>query len=883
MTRNLKRDALREHQEPGQANMQRRTSSRFLSPFFLILFVAGALAQGTSGNIAGTVTDPTGAVLPNATVTILNPISGYKQTTQTDANGQYHVANLPFNRYHMSVVLQGFSSATKDAAIRSASGTTVDFQLAIASSSQSVTVEADAADMVNSDPTSATTVDRSLFAKLPTASTSAPLSSLVTLSTPAIASDSNGLFHPMGEHSDTTYSIDGQPVSDQQSRVYGNQLSLNAIQSINVIDGIAPPEYGDKASLVVQTTTRSGLGLRHPTGSISLNYGSFGTANGSVALGFGTQRMGNFASFDAVDSGRYLDTPEYRPLHAHGNNENFFDRIDYHPTLSDSLQLNLGASRSWFQNPNQYDQQAAGQDQRGEIFSYNIAPSWTHIFNANSLIAINPYLRQDDFHYFPSKDPFSDTPATLAQSRRLQNLGLKVDYSYSRGINSFKVGAMLYHTFLNEGFSLGITDPAFNAPCLDANGAPDTSPDANNPAHCPVNDSPNPNYNPGSGSYDLTRGGTPYHFNGRADIKQEALYVQDNIVWKNWSFLAGARVDNYNGLSSRSMVQPRLGATYNLKATNTVLRLGYGKLFLTPYNENLIVSSSTGIGGLEGAGAAVPLKPAGRNQYNAGFEQGFGKHLVVNGEYFWKYTDRDYDFDVLLNTPLAFPIQWQKSKIDGFGIKITVPTTHGISAYSVLGHTRSRFFGPEVGGILFNQSPVPAGVPFRIDHDQAFQGSTHLQIQPKPKGPWYGITWRYESGEVAGNAPIDNGQNPTDLTYLTADQQSQLLLRCGNVQATRDAPLASCPTGQLSSPLLSLPKPGTENDDRNPPRVAPRTMFDMAAGWDNILHRDHVKTNVSVTAVNVTNKYALYNFLSTFSGTHFVSPRTVSAQVTLNF
>src|SRR6185312_13437260 len=129
----------------------------------------------------------------------------------------------------------------------------------------------------------------------------------------------------------------------------------------------------------------------------------------------------------------------------------------------------------------------------------------------HSLIDINPYLRQDDFHYFPSKDPFSDTPATLAQSRRLQNLGLKVDYSYSRGINSFKVVAMLYHTFLNEGFSLGITDPAFNAPCLDANGAPDTSPDANNPAHCPVNDSPNPNYNPGSGSYDLTRGGTPYH------------------------------------------------------------------------------------------------------------------------------------------------------------------------------------------------------------------------------------------------------------------------------------------------------------------------------------------------------------------------------------
>lgn len=865
--------------------MYRPVSSRIsLFLFSLLLLVTGAIAQGTSGNISGAITDATGAVIPNATVTVLSPISGHTQTTQSDANGQYHFSNLPFNRYHVSVAVKSFQPAAQDAVIRSAASTTVDFRLAVGANEQTVNVEAEAEDMVSGDPTSGSAIDRELFARLPTESTNAPLSSLVTLSTPGIASDSNGLFHPMGEHADTTYAIDGQPVSDQQSRVFGNQLSVNAIQSVNVVNGIAPPEYGDKASLVVQTTTRSGLGLPHPTGSLSLGYGSFGTANGSVALGFGTQRYGNFVTFDAVDSGRYLDTPEYRPIHAHGNNENFFDRIDYHPSPSDSFQLNLGMSRSWFQNPNQFDQQALGQDQRGKILSFNVSPSWTHIFNASSLISLNPYVRQDNFHYYPSKNVFSDTPATLSQSRRLQNLGLKGDYSYSHGINTFKAGVMLYHTFLHEGFSLGITDPTFNAPCLNADGAPDTNPNANDPNKCPATDIQNPNYSAGTGLFDLTRGGSPYIFNGRTDIKQEAAYLQDNIVWKNWSFLVGSRFDNYNGINHRSMAQPRLGGTYNVKKTNTVLRLGYGKLFLTPYNENLIVSSSTGIGGLEGAGfGAVPLKPASRSQYDTGFEQGFGKHLVVNGEYFWKYTDRDYDFDILLNTPLAFPIEWKKSKIDGFGVKVTVPETHGLSAYAVLGHTRSRFFGPEVGGILFNNPNTSGSAPFRIDHDQAFQQTTHLQYQPKPNTPWYGITWRYESGEVAGHAPVDDGRNPTDLTYLTADQQSQLLLRCGGTQATLHAPLSSCPTGQLSSPLISLPKPGTQNDDRNPARVAPRTMFDMAAGWDNILHRDHLKTNLSVTAVNVTNQHALYNFLSTFSGTHFVSPRTVSAQISFNF
>jgi len=87
----------------------------------------------------------------------------------------------------------------------------------------------------------------------------------------------------------------------------------------------------------------------------------------------------------------------------------------------------------------------------------------------------------------------------------------------------------------------------------------------------------------------------------------------------------------------------------------------------------------------------------------------------------------------------------------------------------------------------------------------------------------------------------------------------------------------------MTSPLVSIPAPGTENDDKNPPRVAPRHLFDIATGWDNILRKDKVKTNLSVTVLNVTDKVALYNFLSTFSGTHFVPPRSYTAQLTFNF
>jgi hypothetical protein len=107
---------------------------------------------------------------------------------------------------------------------------------------------------------------------------------------------------------------------------------------------------------------------------------------------------------------------------------------------------------------------------------------------------------------------------------------------------------------------------------------------------------------------------------------------------------------------------------------------------------------------------------------------------------------------------------------------------------------------------------------------------------------------------------------------------------CNGQKATPTNPLpAVCPANELTSTLLRIPAPGTGDNDHNPPRIAPRDLFDVSVGKSNIFHRDHYKTDLDLTAVNITNKEALYNFLSTFSGTHFVTPRAITAKVTLNF
>ncbi|MEJ7605968.1 MAG: hypothetical protein WKF37_06815 [Bryobacteraceae bacterium] len=171
-------------------------------------------------------------------------------------------------------------------------------------------------------------------------------------------------------------------------------------------------------------------------------------------------------------------------------------------------------------------------------------------------------------------------------------------------------------------------------------------------------------------------------------------------------------------------------------------------------------------------------------------QQAFSNYLRVDADYFWKYTDNALDFGALLDTPITFPISWRKSKLDGVSVRISTPTIRGFQAYSTMGHARARFFGPSNGGLIFN-SPPETNV-FRIDHDQAFQQTTHVRYQMPGSGPWFAFTWRYDSGLVAGAVPdLDSA------LALSGAQQAAIGFSCGSTQATVDHRIANCSSAKL--------------------------------------------------------------------------------------
>src|SRR5882757_4862420 len=128
----------------------RRAISVFIFSISMFASVSPLFSQSNSGIVNGTVTDPLGAVIPGAVVSILNPVSGYSRSVPTDSAGHFQFTNLPINSYHLTATAKGFAPVAQDAHVTSSIPVTATIALKVEGSSTSVTVEAE--DLVSNDP-----------------------------------------------------------------------------------------------------------------------------------------------------------------------------------------------------------------------------------------------------------------------------------------------------------------------------------------------------------------------------------------------------------------------------------------------------------------------------------------------------------------------------------------------------------------------------------------------------------------------------------------------------------------------------------------------------------------------------------------------------------
>ena len=302
-----------------------------------------------------------------------------------------------------------------------------------------MTVEASSEDLLEKTPTFHTDVDRDLFEKLPLESQSSSVSSLVTLATPGIAADSNGLFHGMGDHAENSFSVDGQPITDQQSKVFSNQIPLDSIESMEVIAGRAArrvrrqDQRGDQRDHALRPGRDDAHRQRHHF------LREFRHRQCRFQSGLRRQEMGELHLRQRTE---HRALPRSAGVHRHARQRKRRERVrpgGLSAFRADSLHFNLGFTRSWFQTPNSFDMQNATAwnglvvdngglgpngipvgpaDQRSQIKTFNIAPSWTRLLSNNAVFTLGAFVRRDQYNYYPSANPFADFAPDLQTRNR---------------------------------------------------------------------------------------------------------------------------------------------------------------------------------------------------------------------------------------------------------------------------------------------------------------------------------------------------------------------------------------------------------------------------------------------------------------------------------
>jgi hypothetical protein len=792
-----------------------------------LLLAASALlsltvfAQTRIGTIQGTVKDPNGAVVTGATVMLTQPVTGYRQSVQTDAQGTFKLVNVPFNTYTVRVQGQGFQTAEQSLDLESALPLNVDFALTPGGVSDEVNVTESA--LVEIDKTSSDTdINQTLIERQAGATPSRGIEAIVA-SAPGFATDDNGRLHPRGSESQVQYVIDGVPVTDNMSAIFSTSLDARTLRTVEVLTGGIPAEFGDKLAGVVNVNTRSGLEM--PTqGGITFSGGSFSTGEVGADFATHTKKFGVLANLSASTSQRFLDPPTIDNFQNFGRTGKAFFRLDYHFDDNNLIHGTFLFGGSNFQIPNRFEQELAGQDQRQRQRDNSQFITYEHIFSPTTLGQFSFFNRSGTAELL--SNPLS-TPVVAFQDRRLQNYGVIAAISMTRGIHNIKFGAQYTRTPVREEFSFYPTVPFPDL--MDANG---------NAVPNPVN------------AFDAAN---PFLFSGQRTGRAFSFYVQDRFSpFRNFTIDAGLRYDNYKLVIQDDGLSPRIGIAYYIPRTQTTLRASYNRLFQYPPAENLLLASSaeaaalSPLSVLQGQSGVRPILPDKQNVYEIGAQQQLSRFLRLNISAYQKRITNFGDKDQFFDTGVIFPITISSGRVTGEEVRLETAELYGFRGFLSYANARAYGVTPINGGLFLGEAVESLNEPgqkFANDHDERNAAQFQLSYTHRRSGIYAIFGGRYDSGY-----PTDVEPGTTRADFIAQGFDPRLY----------------------------------DKIDFQRGRTRPHTVLDFSIGAD-LLQKERTSLNVQFDIRNLTNELFLYNFESVFSGTHIGYPRLLSGRVGIRF
>ena len=682
----------------------------FLFALLFVLEASSARAQGF-GAVRGTVKDPSGSVVPDATVTLKAMSSAWTQTTHTDTMGAFTINAIPIGEYTLQVEHAGFKTAAQGVQITIGSAPNVELTLALLSTATSVevvaaatSVEQQVAPEAQSPPVMVSRKD--IMEGLPGADRMSSLQ-FITETTPS-AFVLHDHLHVRGGHQ-IDYSIDGVPVPNtNMSSNVGRALDPKDIDEVEINRGGYGAGKGDRTFAQVNILTRSGFDFNNDA-DLTLTYGSNHQTNDQLGFGGHGAKFAYYASVVGNRTDLGLEPPSTQVIHNMGSGLGFFTNMSYNLGSKDSLRWTASLREDHFQVPNFPEDQEAGyrdiDQERDSFLTFN----WVHTFSANTLLTVSPFYHYNNSQYLSGPgDPLISTSHNTSNY-----IGSQVELSNVHGPNNLQVGLYGFYQRNSQLFGLDdhITSQTVSA---------------------------------------VPTGGVG------------AAYINDQ--YKPWRWLtlnAGVRLTHFSGLTNENAANPRLGASVLIPKLNWVLRAFYGTYYQAPP----LYTVSGGLFGselLQGSGdfGFLPLKG------ERDIQREFGLTIPVRGwildvAQFHTSTINFLDHDVLGNSNILLPLTTPNARIWGTEVSLRSPLViRRLRLHAAFSDLTAQYRGEPDGGLI---APVPEEcnvVYCYLDHDQRVNLTTgfHLQL---PKRAWISGNAVYGSGVLEGDGP---GHLPSHIT-----------------------------------------------------------------------------------------------------------------------
>jgi len=638
--------------------------------WFILLFFpfAGAGFATVFGTVRGIVHDPQHRPVPNVTVTLKAQASSYIQTSETDANGEFHFDAIPLGEYRVTASAASFANAEQTIAVLSGTAPILHFELKLSAQAESITVSADAGPAQLESITPTTLVNRLEIRDTPGASRTNSLA-LITDFVPGSYVVHDQL-HIRGGHQ-VTWLIDGVSIPNTNiASNLGPQLDPKDIDTMEVQRGSYSADYGDRTYGIFNVAPRTGF-ERDNEAELVLSAGGFYQTDDQLNFGGHTNRFAYYASLSGNRTNLGLQTPTTAVIHDAANGFGSFTSLIYNADSHNQLRIVAQSRRDFYQVPfdpnNPVTQGQFLHDVNRENDSF-VAFSWVRTFNPGLMLTISPFFHSNGANYQSS---LQDFPSSANEDRSSKYVGGQGALSWIKDRSNLRVG--LY------GFAQQ-DDQLFGLICHD-------------PAQCENVDPPE-RHNP--------------------DGSLAAVYAEEQFKATPWlSLNAGFRQTHFSGGVVENASSPRVGASLRIPKLNWVFRAFYGHFYQAP--PLLTVSG--------------PLLEAANNQ-NLSFiplhgehdeEHQFGVTIPFHGwtldaSNFLTHAKNFFDHNNFNNSDLFFPVTIQGARINGWELTLRSPRIRNrAQVYLTYSNQLALAFGNINGGL----TDFSFGDGFALlDHDQ---------------------------------------------------------------------------------------------------------------------------------------------------------------------